>query len=287
MRLIAIDLDGTLLNSRGEVSPQNRQAINHAQKAGIEIAIATGRSYREASEFCRQTGLNAHIITSNGASVHSRQGILLAAVTLARQDVKEILAWLEEHHYYFEVTSENGLYTVQKGITWLDEEISRLAATNPVLYAEDYKGGLKSPDRPLIPVASAALIWEQEMDYYKVFAFTTDAEKLRAGSERFKNQTRLTVVSSLDHNFEIIHRNASKGYGVKVLADSLQISLSEVVAIGDNENDLSMLAAAGYSVAMGNAKDPIKASCSFITRTNDEHGVAHAIYHILGKKIPA
>ncbi|MES9740423.1 HAD hydrolase family protein, partial [Peribacillus frigoritolerans] len=108
-----------------------------------------------------------------------------------------------------------------------------------------------------------------------------DENKLEEAWNQFKKFDELMVVSSADHNIEITSKKASKGIALEKLAFLMNGSLDKAMAIGDSNNDLSMFQKVGYSVAMGNAKDVIKTACTTTTLTNEENGVAYAIYRYM------
>jgi Cof subfamily protein (haloacid dehalogenase superfamily) len=278
MQLIAIDLDGTLVDSHDHISNANITAIRKMQDRGVEVTIATGRSYSEVLAVCKEVGISTHVISSNGASVHSRNGRHLSSTTIERQDAMLSLQWLDSHRYYYEVTVDDETYTPAYTRQFLQEDIRRTKAanhsgTNMVSFCLE----MNKVIRPISIVKRYDELFNRTMDCQKIFIFSPDSIRLQAGFTFFEAMRRLNVVSSLDHNIELISKNASKGAGLKVLALALGISLDDTVAVGDNYNDVSMFDTAKYSVAMGNAKEEIKALCTYVTLSNDEDGVAHAL----------
>ncbi|HWI49900.1 MAG TPA: HAD hydrolase family protein, partial [Rummeliibacillus sp.] len=121
-------------------------------------------------------------------------------------------------------------------------------------------------------------IFKEEENFYNILACSFDQKKLKEAQEHIQRIDEVMVVSSADHNIEITNNKASKGIALEKLAAILNRSLDRSMAIGDSNNDLSMLKKVGYSIAMGNAKDEIKEICTATTLTNDKNGVAHAIY---------
>ena len=115
------------------------------------------------------------------------------------------------------------------------------------------------------------------MNFYNVTAISFDPERIKQGMNGIDNYSDISVVSSAYNNFEMMNKNASKGNALEFLVNYLNISLDDTMAIGDNFNDLSMLQKAKHSVAMGNSNDKIKELCRYVTFTNKESGVGHAI----------
>lgn len=281
MKLIAIDLDGTLLGRQDQISRKNATAIKRAQALGVEVAIATGRTYREAVDFCRQAGITAHVISSNGALVHSQAGRKLLAVTIDKQTTAHIVSWLEENRYYYEVSAEGAIWSPEYGRQWLEQEIQQFEQSNPLQDLSQLRSEAGKIYRSIKLVDRYQQILEKNDSYYKVYVFAANAMRVKAGYAKFGDSEDLTVVSSMDHNFELMNRAASKGNGLKTLAETLGISVDRAVAIGDSYNDVSMFEAAGFSVAMGNARADIKKNCNMVTDTNENHGVANAVEHLM------
>lgn len=286
MKLIAIDMDGTLLNRNGEISSENREAIKYAQANGTEVAIATGRVIYDVKEKIEAAGLNTHIIGTNGATIHAKEGHLVRATPLDDHDLEVIVSWLHDRDYYFEVYTDQSIFSPDNGKERMLSEIDRYKSANPEADVTDYLQMVENHfgQYGFTYFKSYEEIMEAPVKYYKVLAFSLDEMRLKEGWERFEPMQNISIVSSADNNFEIQHREASKGNAVAQLAEELGISLDRTMAIGDNYNDVSMFEAAAFSVAMGNAKDEIKALCRFMTKTNNENGVAHAIHQFIDGK---
>lgn len=278
MKLIAIDLDGTLLDSQDHISDINLTAIRRMQERGIEVAIATGRSYSEVMTLCQEVGLITHVISSNGASIHLRDGRNLSSTSIDREDAILCLQWLDIHHYYCEVTVDDETYTTVYSKQFLQEDIRRTKAANH-LETDIVSFGLEMNKviRPIIMINRYNELFNGTIAYHKIFVFSPNYNRLQAGFDFFKAMQSLNVVSSLDHNIEIMSKNTSKGAGLQALALALGISLEDTMAVGDNYNDVSMFDTAKYSVAMGNAKKEVKELCTYVTLSNDEDGVAYAL----------
>ncbi|MGZ4159379.1 MAG: Cof-type HAD-IIB family hydrolase [Neobacillus sp.] len=283
MSLIAIDLDGTLLNHHNEISKENIRAIQYAQEMGIEIAISTGRAYFDVKKICEKAGLSTFVIGTNGATIHSKDDKRISVTTIDKSHVLSILQWLDERDYYFEVFTDQAIYSLKKSRENFYNEIQRLKNAN--LEAE-MKELVEMAERQFdqfgyVLVDNYHDILKQEEEFYNILVCSFDKKKLKEGWEQFQAFDEFMVVSSADHNIEITNKNASKGIALEKLASLTNCSLNRSMAIGDSNNDLSMLKRVGYGVAMGNAKDEIKEVCTATTLKNDENGVAHAIYQYL------
>ncbi|MEC0180368.1 Cof-type HAD-IIB family hydrolase [Paenibacillus peoriae] len=282
MKLFAIDMDGTLLNEEGKISKVNAEAIRQAQQQGVQVAIATGRASYDAWTKLEEAGLAAPVIGANGATVHDTQRRLLTSTPMDRDETFEVLSWLRENDFYYEVMTDRAIYSPQYGHQLLAVEMDRLLSANSDISLNTllHAAEKQYEQAGLIRITSYEDI-PLDVEIYNVLCFSFDQAKLDRGRERYRNFGTLNMVISSDHNFEVEHKDASKGNALRYLADHLSIPMQEAVAIGDSYNDISMLTMAGKGIAMGNAKDDIKAVCSEVTLTNIENGVAHALLSIL------
>lgn len=279
MSFIAIDLDGTLLNDRNEISEENIKAIHSAQENGIEIVISTGRAYFDVQTICEKAGISPFVIGTNGATIHGKNGECLSSITISKNCAESILQWLDERNYYYEVFTDKAIYALKKGRQQFYNEIQRLKRTD---LDTDMEKLASEAERQFdqfgyVLVESYQEILGQGEEFNNILACSFEQMKLEEAWDQFKTFDELMVVSSADHNIEITNKRASKGMALEKLAFMQNGDLDQAMAIGDSNNDLSMFEKVGCSVAMGNAKDEIKAVCTTTTLTNVENGVAYAI----------
>ena len=282
-RLIAVDLDGTLLNEESRISDKNIEAIKFAQKNGIEVVIATGRAHFDVKKIFEDTGINTWIISANGATIHQPNGELFHSVPIDKEVAIDALSWLEKEGFYYEVSSNHSIFSPQIGQELLAIEMDRIKSANPDVNIEGLRSAAEKQNSQagFSFIQSYKNLIEKDMDIYNILAFSFHEEKLKNGWSKFEAVDELTIVKSANHNFELVHKNASKGNALQILANKLNIEVADTAAVGDSYNDLSMLKAAGRSAAMGNANQDIKNACKEITLTNDEDGVAHFIYKLM------
>ncbi|AZV49810.1 Cof-type HAD-IIB family hydrolase [Bacillus halotolerans] len=285
MKLIATDLDGTLLNSKHQVSSENENALRQAQRDGIEVVVSTGRAYFDVVSIFEPLGIKTWVISANGAVIHDPDGRLYHSETIDKKRAYDILSWLESENYYYEVFTDSAIYTPQNGRQLLDVELDRVKSANPkadlsvLMQAAEVQ--YSQSGFAYIDTFQELFEEDKQIDFYNILGFSFFKEKLEAGWQRYQEDKDLTLVSSADHNFELSSKKASKGQALERLAKRLNIPMKETAAVGDSLNDRSMLEAAGKGVAMGNAREDIKAIADAVTLTNDEHGVAHMIRHLL------
>ncbi|GIM28585.1 HAD-superfamily hydrolase [Clostridium polyendosporum] len=283
MKIIAIDMDGTLLNHRSEISKVNAEAIKYAQSLGIKVVIATGRSYFDALEICKEAGVSTYIIGNNGSTLHNKDGNRVFSIKIANELVEESIKWLEENNYYYEVSTPNSIYTPINGRQIIKRELDLILSENPdddmldYLYAVDKQFGQQG----FSFINSYKDILGKQEDILNILSFSLDKGKRKKGAEYFKNYKDFSLFLSTEYIFEMVSSRASKGLALKTFADMNNISLKDTVAIGDSHNDIPMLSVVNYSVAMGNASDEVKAICRYATKTNEQDGVAHIIYKLI------
>lgn len=283
VKLIATDLDGTLLNEESKISKENLEAVKFAISQGVEVVIATGRAHFDVQEILKETGLNTWIIGANGATIHHPNGELYHSVPMNREDAFQILEWLENNEYYYEVFSNDAIYTPLNGRELLTIEIDRVKSANPEVDSDQLEAAAKKQysQTGFVNISSYKELIDRNIDIFNILAFTFDEEKLQIGKEKFMGMEDITIVTSANHNFEFEHKNASKGIALEILANKLNIHLKDTAAVGDSFNDLSMFKVAGRSAAMANAQDEIKKATQEVTLTNTDNGVAHFIYSLL------
>ncbi len=279
IKLLALDLDGTLLNSCGEISEKNLEAIQRAEEKGVLVTIATGRRFRDALPVARQLNLNAPVICHNGALLKYADTLETVAVSLvANETVKEILRVGREFGgdalisadprgkgvlLYDRISDEN--IPLQKYIAW-SKRLHGADAEEAVLHVENLEDILDETETVHVsfsgkcaPMAQLEMLLQKEL--------SVSANVLT------------TVYPQLDFTLiDILPPDASKGIGVEKLALINNLSAENVMVMGDNFNDLEMLEYAGTAVLMGNASpELLEREEFFVTLSNDENGVALAI----------
>lgn len=284
-KLIAIDLDGTLLNSKNEISTENLLAIKEAQQEGIEIVIATGRAHFDVQSIFKGTGIQTWVIAANGATIYDREGHLFHHQPIEPGTAYKVLQSLEQDGYYYEVFSNSCIYTPKDGRKLLHVEIDRIQSANPNVSISHLEEALMKQfsQTGFVFVDSYKDIEKSGDDIYNILAFSFSEEKLEAGWSKYGQMKGLTIVSSANHNFELEHEHASKGNALEILCHKLAVPLAKSMAIGDSMNDVSMLKKAGTAVAMGNARKEVKELAHTVSLTNDENGVAFAIKSCLSQ----
>ncbi|WP_312094519.1 HAD family hydrolase [Niallia sp.] len=280
---IVTDLDGTLLNHESKISEQNLASLKKAQEKGVEVIVATGRNYPDVIDIFKDTGLKTWVIGANGATIHDPDGNRFDHLPMDKQKAMKLLQWLEERDYYYEIFSDNYLYSPQRGRQLIEIELDRLCTANPDINRADLEkhAVIQFSQTGFSFIDSYKEIENPAINVYNILAFSYDKQKLDAGWETFRCDSSITLVTSGTYNFEFEHKEASKGNALVKLANHLGIELKAILAMGDSMNDLSMLEKVGYPVAMGNAREDVKNAAIEIAETNDQHGVANTISRLV------
>ena len=264
-KLICIDVDGTLYNDQKIIPQENIKAIQEAAAKGILIAITTGRMYHYGHLYGGMLGVDTLTIASNGAFV-KYQGQVLNHQSLSLEDMLFIREKIDRYGLFAHYNTWNALLC--RG---------DIGDGNGYLAAN-----MKLPeDRRIEIVVTEDLEAEfrkREDEFLKAIVLSRgDHAALKGLREEFRDHPRLTVVASSKDNIEIFRKDVSKARGIETLIRTLGIEKEQVMAIGDEENDLPMIRYAGLGVAMGNASREVKDAADYITETNNLAGVAKAI----------
>ncbi len=265
--IIALDLDGTLLDSNKQLSERNLKALIKADEAGYEIVPTTGRFYNGMPEFIRKLPFIRYAITINGADVTELEtGKVIYSAELAYQQAVEIMGWLDGYPVIYDCFMKNsGWMSVSH-----KERIDGLVA-NP------HSRKMLHELRKSVPELKAFLK-EEKCGVQKVQFFAPNEEmRLKLMSRLPHKYEDITVSNALPQNVEINQKNANKGEAIKALAEYLGVDIQFTFAFGDGLNDLPMIKAAGTGIAMSNGAAEIIAAADWIAPSNDEDGVAAGI----------
>lgn len=278
VRLICLDIDGTILTTRQEITPATFEAVWRAQEKGIHVALVTGRMVGSALVPARALGIKDPLIALNGAFIRPMNGdepvtggsteaslydAGLRDLFMDRLTLKQILEVLLPLGIRPSFYSGHTLYIGDR-LERYERLLSRMKDPRYHIRTIDDHYGYGD------------MLFESELTVRKGILFPEAAVRQKA-FDALCEIPGLSVVSSSPGNIEITVKDASKGLAVHQLAEMLSIRPEEIMAIGDSDNDRSMLEMAGISVAMGNAKETIQKITAFITEDNDHDGAALAI----------
>jgi len=257
-KLLALDLDDTLLGDDYAISPRNLEALRKAALMGVKITLATGRMFRSALPYARQIGVELPIITYHGALIREITGEqrVLRQWGVPRELAFEIIRFGEAEGFHFNLYHNDRLYVKE------ENENTR------------YYQSIASI--PLEVVRDLTEYLEQISDEPTKLTVVNRQGRLPGLQDKLleKYAKELSIVLSRSDFLEMTHNEATKGRALKFLAERENISISDVIAIGDNYNDVDMLQCAGLGVAMGNAPLDVQAAADLVTGTYTEDGVA-------------
>ena len=268
-KLIALDLDGTLLNDKKEISERNISALKAAKNKGAEIVFSTGRYYDMIPDVAKALDFVDYGIFINGAEVYDiKNKKVIFSRTMDLDTCLEALEYLASLDVIYDAYVENKGYMSKH----IFDKIYDERYLKSVYHRENIE-----QYRTVVPDLFVFLK-ETGKDLQKFQFFSQDKEAIKRGSAYLKEHyPQFTVSSSLLFNTEVNGKDVNKGNGLKILAERLGIDMSETMAFGDGGNDMTLIDAAGMGVAMGNGIDDLKAIASYVTLTNNEDGVADAI----------
>jgi Cof subfamily protein (haloacid dehalogenase superfamily) len=258
VRMVAVDVDGTLLDSRHQLPPANRDELRRVHAQGVQVVLATGRMPELIEDLLEELGIGVHLVCSNGALVKQfgREESLVDEVIpmdLALE-ILDTVGKLGRYHYIY---STDGF----------------------VVGDSRHRGhGHKTSPRNIVEPDLAAYVRKTGKPPRKICSMGSDEELLRL-QESFLERWGKHINAWLGGHggLEIVPAGCSKKRGIAALADIYGFTLDQVMAIGDADNDLEMVKDSGYGVAMGNASQALKDAARYVTASNDEGGVAKAV----------
>lgn len=284
IKLIASDMDGTLLNHNHKIPKENVELINYAKNQGIEFIVATGRAYYEALPALNEENINCDVISFNGGIVYDKNGNIISITPMLPKDLYYTIEILKSFDISYQLYTKNTIYTksIETDINaYID--LIRSNGYDPDVEHLRAEAQQKLDVGYITEVENIELyLNEKENPPIKIIAISNDISKLENAAKLLLENKSISVTSSGANNIEIMHKNATKGEALKEIAKIYGINLENAVAIGDNLNDQAMLDIVGYSVAMKNGNTILKEQAKYVTeKTNSEGGVADTIFKLI------
>ena len=284
IKLIASDMDGTLLNHNHKIPKENVKLINFAKNQGIEFVVATGRAYYEALPALNEENINCDVISFNGGIVYDKNGNIISITPMLPKDLYYTIEILKSFDISYQLYTKNTIYTksIETDINaYID--LIRSNGYDPDVEHLRAEAQQKLDVGYITEVENIELyLNEKENPPIKIIAISNDISKLENAAKLLSENTSISVTSSGANNIEIMHKNATKGEALKEIAKIYGINLENAVAIGDNLNDQAMLDIVGYSVAMKNGNIKLIEQAKYVTeKTNSEGGVADTIFKLI------
>ena len=287
IKLIASDMDGTLLNSDHKIPKENIELIKFAQKNGIQFVVATGRAYYEALPALNNENIKCDVISFNGGIIYDKNGNIINITPMKLKDLSYTIAILKSLEISYQLYTKNTIYTnsIETDITaYIDLIRANGEEPNEQHLRQEARNRLALGH--ITEVDNIELYLNQENNpAIKVIGISNDLEKLKHATELLSGNDNISVTSSGANNVEIMDKKATKGEALKIVADIHDINLRNAIAIGDNLNDQAMLDIVEYSIAMKNGNKDLQKTSKFITeKTNSEGGVADSVMKLLKEK---
>jgi Cof subfamily protein (haloacid dehalogenase superfamily) len=278
IRLLALDIDGTLTDPSFQVPARNIAALRAAHEAGIEIILATGRRHDYALPIAQELGFPIWLISSNGALIRSSDSETFFTDRLPARTALELIQYMNEYRGHAVLTFDRPANVpgndslVLESADELNKTVSRWLEVNRpyIKFVSPLEDALTEDPLQAMYCGRVALM-----------------ERLQQKLSQADFLDKITVMrTQYDHRdlciLDILNRECSKGHALRRWAEQRGIAREQVMAIGDNHNDLEMLEFAGVAVVMGNASNELKQNGWMLTGSNEESGVAQAVEQILG-----
>lgn len=241
IKLIALDMDGTLLNHQHEIAQETVEAINYARKKGVKVIIATGRPFNECYPYAKQLNLEDYIIVSNGAEIFNMKKQRIDQTIMEQHLIEKIWGIGEELQTdMWLISSEKVYYSNEPPTDFANEQWLKIGFANLDKQAK---------------------------------------QSVLAQLQYFHDQ--LEISNSYEDNIEINKIGVNKAEAIRKVCEREGLFMEEVLVAGDGLNDEKMIQQAGIGVAMGNGQEAIKQIADYVTATNEENGVAKAIFRFV------
>ena len=265
-RVIALDLDGTLLTPAKTILPQSVEALKKAREAGIHVAIVTGRHHCAIHPFYQALELDTPAICCNGTYLYDHHAKkVLAADPLDTQLALQVIEMLDQQRIH--------------GLLYVDDAMLYQTPTGHVTRTLNWAESLPPHQRPVFRQVPDLAQAARDADSIWKFALShPNIPELQQFASKVEAELGLACEWSWHDQVDIAKGGNSKGKRLAQWVESLGLSMSDVIAFGDNYNDLSLLETAGLGVVMGNADEAIKARAKKVIGTNLEIGIAETLY---------
>jgi hypothetical protein len=270
-KLAALDLDGTLFDNQSNITGENLSEIRRVTASGAYVVISTGRPFCGVPfDQIAGTGIE-YAITTNGASIyHIPDRTCIFEDSMSPELILPIMDYLLKKDIHFDAFIGGEAYSPIKCVS-----VGEKLPMPPRLKEYVLNSRVRIPDMPAFIRENNLRVQKITMNFYRdETGELKDREEVR---QYLNSHPDVSCVSGGYNNLEITNNTADKGKGLARLSDFLHIPIAETIAIGDTENDIAILKAAGLGIAMGNATEAVKAVAGDITLSNDESGVAAAL----------
>ncbi len=274
IRLIVSDMDGTLLDSKKNISEKSLNVINQLSDLSIIFAIGSGRNLQGLKRYTAHFQQPLPLITINGGLIYNEKQEIIFDQPLALDTINSLIHELDQFNIYYDLLGENATYS--------NNRESRKRFIQNILNANNIKANAAHDNRYLdVQFVDYNDALFSTVNIYKFSVINFGEHDLKKIARHISNKIPCEISSSGPNNIEINPFGVNKGQGIKTLCQYYSISLNDVLAIGDNINDISMLETAGIFCAMQNSHPDILERSQHVTDSNNDDGVANAILKLI------
>ncbi|RNA68690.1 Cof-type HAD-IIB family hydrolase [Alteribacter keqinensis] len=274
-RLLALDIDGTLLKTNHKLTKETKEAIEYVRNKGVYVTLATGRTYPSARKVAKALKIEDHeLITHDGAFIGSSVEEPMFVRRLDSDRTYQVVDILENYHCHIRLLHEK--YALANKIKQKNHLVARMnmGVGDPLFYGVNFVDSLSHHiiDQPITVPKIKAHFWN-------------DIEREDALEELEEAVPGIRLTSSDESSIDITDETVSKARGLQIIGQKLGIGLHEMVAVGSFDNDRDMIAQVGLGVAMGQAPAPLREAADWVTRSNDQNGVGYMVREVFRKQL--
>lgn len=286
IKLIASDMDGTLLNNNHKISEKNLQAIKAAQEAGLTFMIATGRGYRSVKDLLDKNGIKCSCILMNGSEIRDEDGNVLTQIQLSKEKIRKVVDILAPYNIVINFMTATGSAVINTKEEITNDWVERLSYHSPNLTVEERENIIKKfhllEDK--IYINGLEELLSSDMVINKIEAFYGDSQEVLKINETLRQIEGLAVASATETSIEVTDIKAQKGIILEEYIKQIGLKKEEVIVFGDSFNDESLFDLFPYSFATANAMDGIKEKAYRVIESNHDDGVGKTILELLEKQ---
>ena len=274
-RLLAVNIDGTLLQSNGRLNKSTKEAIEYVHQKGVHVALVTTRNYYSAQKVAKALKINPMIVAQQGAFVGASIEKPIMVKRMSEELTVELVQMLEKTSSQIMLINEK--YTLGNRVNLPENILGKtfMYMNDQNIYPQNYVDDISEElmDHPMAPTKIDVIFSE----------LSDQGDMQRLLKDMFPE---VDVISHPLHKLTIVPKGVSKWSGVLYLADHLGVKRTEIVSIGDGMDDVEMIAGSGLGVAMGNAEPEVKKAAKWVTRSNDDDGIAYMLKEFFRKQHP-
>lgn len=272
IKLIVVDLDATLLNSKHQLSERNETVLKKAMAQGVKVAFATGKTFHSARDLRTKLGITTPGIFLQGLTIYQPDGTVTYEKQLDPVVARQVITFAEDRGYT--VIAYSGSSILMRTITQKGRDLT-------INYQEPEPDAIGALQNVLgeMPIHKLMVVKPDEPRRIKALQWQLD--------KQMDGKLTLIQLHNIPDALEILPVGSGKGVAFKPLLKQIGVSANETLAIGDGENDIEMIQQAGIGVAVGNASQSLKDVADHVVATNDEDGVAEAVERFVLKEVAA